>query len=519
MAMLDLLIDAAHQLEQDAAATPSALVQRDRAIGAELGDKFQATPKDDGPRLVAWVKAVRGASPMSQRVLAGLWSVSMVLGGLGLLVGGLIVSMVFFYDGSAPVNITRVLWVLVALPLVLTVLATGSIALIASAKARRLPPVRALSAVLSCIQIGALWRLVRGVLPLDQRAVLDDALGHGAAHGKLHGSVVRWQVLRWSQVFVVCYQLGVLGGFCVLVAMEDRAFAWSTTLSSVEDAASNYESVVQTVALPWSFMGSPWVPNETLVAGTGYDRYQNADAGGVETQAFDAAASKQWWRFLLMAVLVYGLLPRVAFWAISVVAMRRTAERALTRLPGMDWVLDRMQPAPAPAPGSRVLGQESGNAEVADSLGIAEKQELKPASSAPDTQRPSSGGQASGGGGPMVVVNWAEAPLESGVDDTVFSAGGTQSMQEDEQALCAAADSVKRGEARGVYLAVRGWEPPTIELGDLIKDLRRRLGEGPAIRVMLTGESVKPAIWRSWVIGLKDPWTALLETQEGAEHA
>lgn len=512
MTMLDLLIDAAHQLEQDAAVTPGSLAQRDRAIGAELDSSSQGSSKQDGARLAAWVRAVRGASPMSQRVLAGLWSVSMVLGGLGLLVGGLIVSMVFFYDGSAPVNITRVLWVLVALPLVLTALATASIALTASAKARRLPPVRALSAVLSCIQVGALWRVVRGLLPLDQRAVLDDALGHGAAHGKLHGSVIRWQVLRWSQVFVVCYQLGVLGGFGVLVAMEDRAFAWSTTLSSVEDAASNYESVVQTIALPWSFMGSSWVPNETLVASTGYDRYQSADSGR-DTQApvFDAAASKQWWRFLLMAILVYGLLPRVVFWGISVVAMRRTAERALTRLPGMDWVLDRMQPAPTP--GSVVSGQESGNAARADSSGVVEQQEVESAVSlVPNAQTPSSGGG-------VVVVNWAEAPFEEGADDLVFAAGGTRSMEEDEQTLTAAADSVKRGEARGVYLAVRGWEPPTIELGDLIKDLRRRLGEGPAIRVMLTGESVKPAIWRSWVIGLKDPWTALLETQEGAEHA
>lgn len=192
-----------------------------------------------------------------------------VLFGTGTMVGAL------SYSGSAPVNLWLMLALFAILPFVLT-----------------------LSSVVSALRLSAhhppfLLLLV---------ARLAHRVATGLSVQQLLGSAAgRLWLLNRLQWFGVVFQTALIVTFMAVLLFNDVAFGWSSTLLRQPDWLPTFFAVF---TWPWHW----WVdsPSDALIAQSQFYR------GSVE-QAFNLqpAVLGEWWPHIVLAMTVYGLLPRV----------------------------------------------------------------------------------------------------------------------------------------------------------------------------------------------------------------
>ena len=121
---------------------------------------------------------------------------------------------------------------------------------------------------------------------------------------------VLWRLARMVQAAGVGFNAGILCGLAGMVLVKNVGFFWETTTEFA--MRSLLERLTHTLSLPWAawwpgavpdaavIEASRWVPGKTLPAGP-----------------------TAWWQFLLMATLVWGLLPRLGLWWVAWRASRR----------------------------------------------------------------------------------------------------------------------------------------------------------------------------------------------------
>ncbi|MFK5956964.1 MAG: DUF2868 domain-containing protein [Planctomycetota bacterium] len=115
--------------------------------------------------------------------------------------------------------------------------------------------------------------------------------------------VERWIWLSFTQRFAVAFNLGVIVSFLALLLFSELQFGWSTTPDGFKPTA--LEAVVHVLSAPWAWAApTEWVPSPDLIAGT---RWESLDSTFRDSQA----DGRDWWPFLLMSLIVWGLLPRV----------------------------------------------------------------------------------------------------------------------------------------------------------------------------------------------------------------
>lgn len=486
--MIEALVNVAAQLDRDAGADPHDLSARDRAVGQDLA----ALKPRPAQQLAAWANHVaedREALP-GARVTSALWVIALLLVGLGVVLGAAVAAAVFHYDGSRPVNVTRIIWLFVGGQALL--LSLMLVAFLPRRLVRTVPPLHAVWQLVSAVNLGSLWRLVVRALPHESRAALDHAVGQGQQHRRLHGEVYRWQVLRWSQAVALGFQVGVAGTFALMVTLEDRAFAWSTQVEAVADA---FPGLVHTLATPWGWALPEADPSTPFIERTRYVRFGE---GSFETGDPELAELGRWWPFVMACLLIYGVLPRLLTWLYCVHRSRRATAWAVAHLPGSEAVLARLNGA---------LIKTAIHDHAASSLDAEDPPALDAAT--PDQ--------------PQALINWAGAAEDGHAFgfQAVFvaPAGGACSVQDDQDAIRRAADSVRQGAATGVTVAVRAWEPPTLEVFDLVQALRAELGEGRAITLLAIvrdDESDGSAQWARHAGTVGDPWLKVVAGETSA---
>ena len=128
-------------------------------------------------------------------------------------------------------------------------------------------------------------------------------------------AAVLWRVARIAQSVGIAFNVGIGCGLVGLVLVKQLGFFWETTTDGA--MRTGLEATVKLLASPWArwwpaavpdaavIDASRWLPGRALVSGP-----------------------TAWWLFLLVAVLVWGLLPRVILWCWC----WRTERRALTTL-------------------------------------------------------------------------------------------------------------------------------------------------------------------------------------------
>lgn len=301
-----------HNLDQETG--EAALHRRDRDFYLRLrdhGDNPASLPRRRLLQLWLTQRRLADSDSMAEQPPGQL--IARALGLLGKLAGlkGLVVGLVaglsfFTYSGETPVNVFHFLLAFIGVQLLLALLALAGCLL------RLLFPQAAVPSLSTLPLRAGLGRLLTWI----QRSVPGTRQGPASTAWTLavdtfrnqtsaYGALFYWPLFSVLQRFAIFFNLGLLAATLTKVAISDLAFGWQSTLKIGADALHR---AVELAATPWSwlFTGNGGYPSLAEIEGS---RIILKD--GISHLATGDLVS--WWPFLVLSLLVYGLLPRLAF--------------------------------------------------------------------------------------------------------------------------------------------------------------------------------------------------------------
>lgn len=335
------LIDFEYYLERDEIdlrerpAARAALADRDRAIYLDevapaLAGLDPHSPPHRRGSLRRWLTARRESEPADLRDLLPGTAFdhaqrlgTLILAVVGFLIGIGAASTLLSYDGRLPVNVSWYLFLLVGAQFLL--IGGGVLAWVL----RRSRPVGA-----TIQDVTVLGRLIRPLFTRLGSWVQQQRLAHASqevrdraragtgmlkSQYQLYGPVTYLPVLVPAQVFGVAFNLGVILTTIALEWFTDLAFGWGSALDVGPQAV--YE-LARAVATPWSWL---------LGEGVGYPTLDQVAGSRINLKdplfLLDAGHLRSWRWFLVLAVITYGLLPRLGLLLASIYAQRHLLNR------------------------------------------------------------------------------------------------------------------------------------------------------------------------------------------------
>ncbi len=492
------LIDLEAQVVLDEKVDLMDLSRRDRAIFTALSPDERA---DRGRMLTAWLAALRRdrhGFALGDAIMTGHRLLGYGLIVFGVVAGAGLAGALLFYDGRVPVNVNGFLIGVVGVQLAL-LLAT----VISWAVVRYWPnmplvrDVRALLRFLASTLEPAVGRVGRG-LPDNVRARWQVARSRLRMRAGLYRGIETWILIERSQMLGVAFNIGVLAVCLRLIFFSDLAFGWSTTGDAL--STDSMYRIVQTLAWPWSLLLPDAVPSHDLVVQSRFSRLQGGFTGG----ATDALVG-QWWRFLLAAVVTYGLLPRFGLWVMARLVRSRIVSNVPLDTPDIERIVRRLE-VPRVETQAEAVPPPNAAQRTVDIEPMA-----RPAPSEPDTAPKT-----------CLVVRWRQAPTASNTLDAGLRAtfgyrardvvdAGAVDMTADEASWRNAADAPDP-----VVVLAEAWEAPDKGLQRYLRGLRAAVGGDRPIYVALVGEGpndgLAPAettdieLWRNRLTLLEDPY-------------
>ncbi len=486
-----------------------------RTVGESAGR--DASPTEGNTPTARWAiasqwlqKLRRSGAPMpGARVEMGLRLAGLLLSLLGAFLGAAACAGALAYDGQEPINLWKFLGVFVLLQVLLLVLLLVALT---TATLRG-------SAWLSLVQRGlrafARSRLVDRLLGLapnheGRNPVQEwtaDSQRLRARHALYHDAE-RWLLLRLAQRFGVYFNLGALLMFAGLVVFTDLAFGWSTTPAGLE--GDHLAAICRGLGVPWEWSGLDLVPALEQVEATRWSRLEGAFADP-ET---GPAAAAGWWPFLLMALLVWGLLPRLLAWIYArrryraCLAQARLDHAGFARLwqlaapqAGLQWA----GPAPDEVAGPRLAKQGALPASVlGDAVDVAAAN--------------------------ACVIVWGGWPVDDSEVLALLQRNGSWSAPSctraggaDENATRTALETLAAQTPPAVALLVEAAESPDKRLLRFLREMRAALRTETPILIALVEpvagqrEAVLPRhveLWQRYLAALNDPYL-LVEALQG----
>jgi hypothetical protein len=465
-------IDVPPWLEADRVTPYQERARRDRELARRIPQR------DPVRRVRAWWREL-GVAPdgLGARLdrLRGAVTVAMTL--LGAVTGVTVALAAFAYDGSQPVNVVRLLALLVGVQLALLLL---TLLLLPG----RVPGLRHVQDVLLAINPGAwaggVFRKLARVSP-DAARLFDRHAGRAAS-----GRFAKWQFLVWAQTAAVAFNVAALATAIALVTFSDLAFGWSTTLDAEPAAVTR---VAQAVAAPWARVAPQAVPSAALVEQSQFFRLE----AGTVADAGAARALGAWWPFTVLAIVSYGLVPRVLLLVFAAVRLRAATAALLLDDARVTALLDRMA-----APEIETAAAEHEPPPPA---------QIGPAA-APDRPITGSANAVIWEGSLPAEVARDYARRHLGLDvRAIAEAGGGQGLAADRAAL----ERLAADPTPTLVVFTPAWEPPLLELLDFLAELRRRAGGAVSIVVAPVPDGpravtdVERSTWTRAVGRLADP--------------
>ena len=412
------------------------LRERDRAFGRETAELV----RDPLTQVMAWHHQHEGVRAQLNTAARGLALACAIVGALA---GAITAFGSFFYDGGQRVNVLLVLALFGIFPLL------SIIAFVVASFSRD---------GLAAISGGQLGTIIARVMPCVQLSKVA-----GLASGTAGPEVAKWLLLGWSQYLGLGFGAGALGVAMALILFTDLAFGWSTT---IEVSSDTFLSAVRAAALPWQSWLPQAVPDEPLINASRYFRISTNTARDV-----DPIVLARWWPFVVMAMLCYGVLPRLVTLAVARWRLRVACAQALLNDSRVIRLLQRMN-TPLVRTQSPRSEQRTGSPapmQVFVDLPTAEQWQ---------------------------VVNWAAVPVHQGAIDQLLrgaqrgsavrathAAGGARSSTQDNELIAQLAEqSGEIGDA--VLVIAKSWEPPTLDLMDFINALRSALANHTVLAIM-----------------------------------
>lgn len=123
-----------------------------------------------------------------------------------------------------------------------------------------------------------------------------------------------WRIARIAQAAGISFNLGLMSGLAGLVMLRHVGFFWETTTELAMH--SLLEKLCRFLSLPWAAWWPSAVPDAAVIADSRWLPDRGLPPGPAE-----------WWGFLLMSTLVWGMLPRLLLWFLAWNAGRRALGR------------------------------------------------------------------------------------------------------------------------------------------------------------------------------------------------
>lgn len=495
-----ILLSAA--LERDEQLSHTERKQRDEAIGYSPGSE-----NDSITLALEWSNNAASHDRELEKLHdqareANSWA-NVFIAILGLLLGWATAAGVFFFDGNERVNVIAILATFVLLPAILL------IPLLLAAAPRRvlgwLPGGLAVGGLARGLSPGKLAFLVNWLLPRARRDAFAKFFQKWERHERLFAGVQKWCVLRWSQLLAVSFQIAaVTAAFC-LVVFSDLSFGWSTTLASGDSGqdADRVHAIASTIATPWSWAWENAEPTAGLVRESRYFRIESRPVSREEATQLGG-----WWPFVVMAMLVYGLLPRLITFAWASHRQAVATRLALANMPGLSAVLRRLHNLHLQTGASEP--EYAGETPTSTNAMLAQ------------TTTP---------GIPGVIINWADVPAGREIltgklkDLPLHQAGGSSSLEADSNLIKTLGASPTGSSA--VLILVKSWEPPLAEFTDFLAALRTSIGDGREIIVLPVGagetdtfaaaDPKHAAVWHRCLARVSDPWLRVVSKLEDVQ--
>lgn len=305
------------------------------------------------------------------------------------------------------------------------------------------------------------------------------AWGLARGRSRCYGRLFPYPLFIPTQVFAVCFNLGLLVATLLKVLGSDLAFGWQSTLQLGSNAVY---TLVRFVSLPWSFfIHEPLAhPSLAQIEGT---RMVLKD--GITRLATQDLVS--WWPFLCLCVVFYGLLPRIVFLVSAWIMEQKTIARIQFDTMPCDMLMMRL---------THPLLETQGE--------IGKPDENKRGTVQPSPSFPSHNGFP-GNVGPANDLSPFLALVPRDISDDcpdhelnhhlthLFGTGFDTRLtvdgnaRKDEDIL---KEHIHRPSNRRVVCLMEAWQPPIRETLAFVEKLRELGGESLRIHILLVGKPV-----------------------------
>ncbi|MEH6583466.1 MAG: DUF2868 domain-containing protein [Halioglobus sp.] len=291
----------------------------------------------------------------------------------------------------------------------------------------------ALQFVFCVFSLGVMYRSVRGsppvVLPTNPAKYMLFRIFPDKKFFREFWSVVRILLLRYSQEIGALFTIGALVAVLSNPGFKDFDYVWES------DYDIPLKGIVDALAAPWSWI-YPGIEVSTKTIAESRYRPNSTISGD----------NSEWRAFLIMAMFLYALLPRLLLWVLSRHYYSRALCSAIVWCPGAQGILMRMK------------------ATVVSTQAVGEKL-TQPSGSAFENLDKK-----------LVLVDWAGAldsvntlcldELKSVPAENVVSVGLGSLVSEKISAMriIDLAPSM-------LFVAVKAWEPPMADLRDFLSEL------------------------------------------------
>ena len=501
------IIDLEYFLHQDAAASSAKaqelLNQRNRAIF--LDHVVPATRADAPPDrqflIRTWLDWRREEVKSTTAVLPGesFDSLSSSLRTLfliaGLVLGAATAASFLAYNGDRPVNVFVYLALFIASQLLLLMLLLGLSLYRLSTKT--FPAASPLSTLIGRTILRMLLstrdRSSRK-LAAEQRLQTEAVLGTIIAKPRTYGPLVFLPIFLLTQLFAIGFNLGLLGATLFKVVTADIAFGWQSTLQLSPAAV---HTLAQQIAWPWSWaiQGDAAYPSLSQIEGSRIILKE-----GIYHLATPDLVS--WWPFLCLAVLGYGLLPRLLLFLGAVFSLRRQLSALDFRQGIYEQLLQRMTTPLMTTRGQSVRNQ--GPAETASCSPVPEQ-----------TRKATPGGIAARNLLVLIPDEIHDSCSPEEIEAVVNRRGRYriaeiirtgQDYARDRELLAALPNREGMAET-DILLIQEAWQPPIMEHLDFLRQLRQAAGRTPCIRIGLIGKAQPDTIFTPAAEDHRQIWT------------
>ena len=153
---------------------------------------------------------------------------------------------------------------------------------------------------------------------------------------KINPLLANWIVIKRSQIIALAFSFGLLLALLGVVATQDIAFAWSTTLSI---SPESFHHFLHTLAFPWKDLYPSGLPSVELIEQSQYFRLGDKLS---DEMIQNASKLGEWWKLLAFSTLFYAIILRFVVYLLAQFGLNRAIRRSFLMLDGAKKLLNDM---------------------------------------------------------------------------------------------------------------------------------------------------------------------------------